>query len=122
MSAKTDQMYSDLVETIRAEVREEFMAALDGGGSTVTRRSAPTSRPAKMRKRPKGAKRGPEEIDDLIKSFMSHVKKHPGQRSEQIAEALGVTTKDLVLPVRKLLTDKAIKTQGQKRGTTYAAR
>ena len=46
---------------------------------------------------------------------------HEGLRIEQIHKELGTTTKDLALPIRKLIAEKRIKTKGQKRSTTYYA-
>lgn len=39
----------------------------------------------------------------------------------EIGAALGATTKDLRLPLQKLLADGKVKTKGQKRGTRYHA-
>ncbi len=71
--------------------------------------------------RAKGAKRSSGELDKLADSFHGFVAKHPGLRIEQINKQLGTTTKDLALPIRKLITDGAIKTKGEKRSTTYFA-
>jgi len=67
----------------------------------------------------KGQKRDPAVIAETGKRFVAFVAKHPGLRIEQINKQLGTTTKDLALPIRKLLADKAIKIKGQKRSTTY---
>jgi hypothetical protein len=50
------------------------------------------------------------------------IKKAPGARAEQLAEALGVGTKELALPIAKLFDDKSIKSTGQRRGTKYFPR
>jgi len=47
------------------------------------------------------------------------VKAHPGLRIEQINKELGTTTKDLALPIRKLISEAAITAKGEKRSTTY---
>ena len=47
--------------------------------------------------------------------------KHPGLRIEQINKQLGTTTKDLALPIRKLIAEGALKTKGEKRSTAYFA-
>ncbi len=71
------------------------------------------------RGRGKGAKRSAGELDKLADSFHAFVAKHPGLRIEQINKELGTTTKDLALPIRKLIADGALKTKGAKRSTTY---
>jgi hypothetical protein len=69
----------------------------------------------------RGAKRSSDELDKLADQFHSFVTKHPGMRIEQINKQLGTTTKDLALPIRKLVSEGALKTKGAKRSTTYFA-
>jgi hypothetical protein len=74
--------------------------------------------------RPRGGrsgKRTPEDLEALSEKFGSFVKANPGLRIEQINKQLGTTTKDLALPIRKLISDGTISTKGQKRSTTYFA-
>jgi predicted transcriptional regulator len=52
---------------------------------------------------------------------LGFIKSHPGLRIEEINRELGTTTKDLALPMRKLIAGKAIKTEGQRRATKYFA-
>ena len=72
--------------------------------------------------RGRGAKRSSGELDKLSEQFHAFVGKHPGLRIEQINKQLGTTTKDLALPIRKLIADGEIKTKGEKRSTTYFAK
>jgi len=67
----------------------------------------------------RGAKRTSADLEALSERFASYVKSNPGLRIEQINKQLGTTTKDLALPIRKLLADKVISAKGQKRSTTY---
>ena len=69
----------------------------------------------------RGGKRTSHELDRLADSFHGFVVKHPGLRIEQINKELGTNTKDLALPIRKLVADGAIKTKGEKRSTIYFA-
>ena len=71
------------------------------------------------RGRGRGAKRTGDELDRLADQFHSFVTKHPGLRIEQINKQLNTTTKDLALPIRKLISEGALKTKGTKRSTTY---
>jgi hypothetical protein len=66
-----------------------------------------------------GAKRTSSDLAELSQRFASFVKSHPGLRIEQINKELGTVTKDLALPIRKLLADGVIASKGQKRSTTY---
>ena len=76
---------------------------------------APVGRPRGGR----GAKRTAEDLESLSAKFASFVKTHPGLRIEQINKELGTTTKDLALPIRKLIAERMISAKGQKRSTTY---
>jgi hypothetical protein len=67
----------------------------------------------------RGAKRSSADLEALSERFASFVKANPGLRIEQINKQLGTTTKDLALPIRKLISDGLINVKGQKRSTTY---
>src|SRR5262245_11876095 len=71
--------------------------------------------------RGRGVKRTSNALDQLQDKFLSFVKDNPGLRIEQINKQLGTTTKDLALPIRKLIADGEIKAKGEKRSTTYFA-
>lgn len=66
-----------------------------------------------------GAKRSAADLDRLRADFVAFVGKHPGLRIEQINRELGTTTRDLALPIRKLIADGVIKTKGRRRSTAY---
>jgi predicted transcriptional regulator len=61
-------------------------------------------------------------LEALTEKLGAFIKKNPGQRIEQIGKALGTPTKELALPVKKLLAAKRIATRGQKRSTKYFPR
>jgi len=67
----------------------------------------------------RGAKRSPADLEALSEQFASFVKANPGLRIEQINKQLGTSTKDLALPIRKLISDGVVNAKGQKRSTTY---
>jgi len=67
----------------------------------------------------RGAKRSAADLEALSEQFASFVKASPGLRIEQINKQLGTTTKDLALPIRKLISEGVIGAKGQKRSTTY---
>jgi DNA-binding NtrC family response regulator len=81
-------------------------------------------RPAapKGQKRRAGEKRSPQILAQVTEQVFNHIKANAGQGVEQIAKALGTTTKELTLPIRKLLADKKITSKGQKRATRYFPR
>ena len=67
----------------------------------------------------RGAKRTAADLEALSEKFASFVKANPGLRIEQINKELGTTTKDLALPIRKLIAEGVISAKGKKRSTTY---
>ena len=69
----------------------------------------------------RGAKRTSADLEALSERFASFVKTNPGLRIEQINKQLGTTTKDLALPIRKLISEGVVNAKGQKRSTTYFA-
>ena len=69
----------------------------------------------------RGAKRSSADLEALSERFASFVKTNPGLRIEQINKQLGTTTKDLALPIRKLIASGMIAAKGKKRSTTYFA-
>ena len=71
------------------------------------------------RGRGKGIKRTSDELEDLSDKFVEYVKGNPGLRIEQINKTLGTSTKDLQLPIRKLIAEGVVKVKGQKRSTQY---
>jgi hypothetical protein len=90
-------------------------AGVSGATAAVTVGMTRAGRPRGGR----GAKRTAADLESLSENVASFVKAHPGLRIEQINKELGTTTKDLALPMRKLIADKVISTKGQKRSTTY---
>ena len=94
-------------------VTEVFGSA--GAGGRRGRGSAVGGAP----RREKGEKRSPQALSQLVGRLLTEIKAKPGLRMEQIAKALGSTTKDLALPAKKLLAEKKIKTKGERRATKY---
>lgn len=69
--------------------------------------------------RPRGQKRAPEDLEQLVNQLLAAIKATPGQRMEQIAKGMKTTTQELALPAKKLLAEKKIKTKGERRATKY---
>jgi len=132
--ASIDQQIRDridlFVNELSALVRE---AALESVKGALTDEQMGRSRRTPGRPRRLGAgsldgsgrrssKRTPEMLDQLKENLLEIITLNPGQRMEELGRLLDVPTKELTLPVKKLLSDKKVKTKGQKRATTYWAK
>lgn len=108
-----DNFVSQVTELARLAAMESIENALGrtrgrGAGISTVRLS-----------RGRGAKRTADELAKLGDQFAAYVAKNPGQRIEQINKQLGTTTKDLQLPIRKMIADGILKVKGKKRSTQY---
>lgn len=81
--------------------------------------AAPAAPAAAAPKRKAGQKRSPDEIVKTTGELLTYITKNSGQRIEEIAKGVGHSTKELTLPVKKLLNDKKIVAKGEKRATRY---
>lgn len=66
-----------------------------------------------------GGRRSADQIDATCQALLGEIGANPGQRIEQIGSAIGMRTKDLALPIRKLIAQKQVRTEGQRRATRY---
>lgn len=96
-------------------------ATRGGASSVVAAAAASLGSIGRPRGGSRGGKRTSADLEALSERFGSFVKANPGLRIEQINKQLGTTTKDLALPIRKLISEGVISTKGQKRSTTYFA-
>jgi len=127
ISKLVDDFVAQVSALARRAAMETLESALGGNGAVAKRRGRPpggSSVVAAMpgmpaSRRAKGAKRASDEIEQTKSRLYDFIKSNPGQRVEQINKALGTTTKDLALPIKKLIADKAVRTEGEKRATAY---
>ncbi len=136
MATDFDSQMKALIQVFTQEltdlVREAAMATLREalGESQPRRGRARTAAPLVLSPLPLKArpsrgtriKRTPDELQGLSSTLLEYVTKNPGQRIEAIAAGLGISTKELNLPAKKLLADKQLKTKGHKRATEYFAK
>ena|SRR5665647_638154 len=117
---RIEALSREYVERLQEIARDELLHVLGGQGRG---RASTSSRSKKLAAngagRARGAKRDTSELDKLGEKFLSFVSKHPGLRIEQINAELGTGTKNLALPIKKLLAAKAVRTTGTRRATKY---
>lgn len=137
LKSRVDSFVADLSALIKKAALEAVSNALKEGSSGGASKAAgakkrgPAPAPAKAAKAPKaapaaaaakrkaGQKRSPDEIAKTTDKLLQYITKNSGQRIEEIAKGVGSSTKELTLPVKKLLNDKKITAKGEKRATRY---
>lgn len=131
MNNELHDLVTNFIADLQALWQRQALAALTGPSIPVNGRSNGRSHgrsngssngSSNGHSRAKGEKRSPEEMEATASKLLAYVDKNPGLRIEQINKAIGTTTKDLQLPIRKLIADSALKTKGEKRSTTYFAK
>lgn len=114
-----DQFVEELSALVRQAAVDSVAAAL--GGAAPARRRGP-GRPRKAAsKRGKRTRRSAGSLDAAAAKVLSHIKANPGSGVTGIAAALRTSSKNLRLPIQKLLEERAVRTTGQRRGTKYHA-
>lgn len=109
-----------LKDLIQRAALESVQAALNGGNPPPRGSKRPFAAAAPQPYET-GSKRTPTELAALIKRLHSHIAKNPGLRIEKIGDNLGIPTRALVLPVKRLISQRKLATKGQKRATVYFA-
>jgi hypothetical protein len=126
--SRVEEFVDELSSLIRQSAMDTVAQVLGGGvgDGRRGRRGAGAARgasaEARGRARAKGAKRSQDELERLTGRLLTYVKANAGQRIEQIAKGMSVSTRELNLPAKKLLANKSIRTKGQKRATQYFPR
>jgi|SRR5690349_14463338 len=134
MANNIQQRIEDRVQTFVREVSElvrtaamEAVADALGGtrSSGGARRGRPPGSKNKGSSGARGGKRGKrtsEQVDAMAAKIFEHVKKNPGANVVGMAKAFSLKSKDLTLPIGKLMAAKKLKTTGRRRGTKYHVR
>lgn len=116
---------AEIAELARQQAFETLSSALASGqgrGRGRPRKNglplAPPGRGGRGRDR-SGNRRSPDEIDRASQSLLAEIQANPGLRVEQIGRTLGAATKELTLPLKKLLSQRVVRSEGQRRATRY---
>ncbi|HUR26896.1 MAG TPA: hypothetical protein VM509_01810 [Planctomycetota bacterium] len=127
IEARVQAFVREVSELVRASavgaVAEALGSSTVGGGSRRGRPAGSKNKSAPAASR--GGKRGKrttEQVDAMASRIFDHVKKNPGANVEGMAKAFGMKSKELTLPISKLMSTKKLKTTGQRRGTKYHVR
>ena len=112
---------SNLVKTSTLQAVHGALGAAMGNGVSATI-AAPSRGPGRPRKGDKRGKRTTEDVLKTADAVLAYVTENNGQRLEEISRGLSISTKNLKLPVAKLMEGKKLRTKGAKRGMRYFAR
>lgn len=124
LNAQIEARSRAFVDDITSILRESVLQALGRGelGFRVPAVTAPRMRAAKAPRSnqlAKGEKRSPMLIEKTQDRLYSAIIEKPGQGIEQIAKRMGCTTRELNLPMKKLIASELVRAEGEKRATKY---
>lgn len=122
INTETDSALQALRAAMRAQLLEEISIALGesiSGSTPEPKRPMRKTNGVSVKHSATGVKRSPEYLENLTRKLGDNIRKTPGQRIEMIAKDMGVSTKELTLPVKKLMASKMVRSKGQKRATAY---
>ncbi|HWN70875.1 MAG TPA: hypothetical protein VNM90_24705 [Haliangium sp.] len=110
---------TEITELAKKAAYETLSAALTQGVPARSgARDAGLGSALRLRSR-KGGKRSPDEIAATADRLLQYIRENPGQRMESIATAMSSSTRELALPIKRLVRNRQIQVEGQKRATSY---
>jgi hypothetical protein len=126
LQSQLHDMASSFVEAVLQAVRSVPLQELQRSASTNARNEtvgAPVGAPnRRSRSSRRLARRSSEDIEKQLARVVTLVKaQKAGLRAEQIRAKLGMQSKEMPRVLKEGLTNKALKSKGQRRATTYFA-
>jgi hypothetical protein len=116
-----------LLAAIRGASLEEILEVAPSGprragARVIPARSARSAKPARS-STGRLARRSPAQIAKALQEVVALVRTNKGgRRAEQIRQALGMEAKEMPRILKEGVAKKVLKSSGEKRATTYAAR
>ncbi|MGE0327147.1 MAG: DNA-binding protein [Polyangiaceae bacterium] len=116
----TDLIHQSILDNVQTVLGQALPAAprRPGRPKAITATAAGT--PAKKAGK-RGGKRTAAELNEMAEKLVEFVRSNPGTSIEEIGKGIAIPTKELALPVKKLLAEGRLKKKGQKRATRYSA-
>ncbi len=122
---RVDAFVGEISELVRLAALDTLSGALGANGNS----SRPTVSSLQRRNQAalyatnlqRGGKRTAREIEAMTDEIYKYIQQNPGLGVEQISMGLGQPSKDLTLPIKKLIATGKLSTKGQKRATKYFA-
>ncbi len=113
LQALVDDFVAELSDLAKRIAIEQLKTAF-GTGAQPAAPLASTSPPRAGR-----ARRGHREIEALRDKLLASIAEQPGRRAEDINTALGTSTPQIAQPLRQLVAEQLVRTEGTRRGTRY---
>jgi hypothetical protein len=108
---------ADLGELAKQIALEQLKTAFGSVKLAPLPLSSPTSPSGSARSG--RSRRGQREIEALRSKLLAVISDNPGCRAEEINGALGTRTPQIAQPLRRLVADRLVRTEGARRGTKY---
>jgi hypothetical protein len=105
---------ADMSELVRRVAFESVSRVLAGEPAI-----SPAKAPYRLVAPRTNAKRTRAQIERTVAALERHIRSTPGRRMEELSGDLGLTSRELMLPVQRLLRAGRIRTEGHKRATRY---
>ena len=118
LQERIEAFATDVTSILKDAVADAVAEAL---GARHARSTAGRAEARRGTKRDKAGRRTRAQVQREADALLREVKRKSGQRMEQIAKNLRVSTKALALPMQALLKAKKVKKTGVARGTMYRA-
>ena len=128
IQALVDNFIADLSDLAKRIAIEQLRAAFGVGAKLAGTKLAPLPMPApsapaparagRGRRGPRG-QRGHVDIEALRGKLVAAITEQPGRRAEDISAALGTKTAEIAPPLRRLVAERLVRTEGARRGTRY---
>ncbi|HEX3475121.1 MAG TPA: hypothetical protein VHT91_08770 [Kofleriaceae bacterium] len=130
IQALIDSFVADLGELAKQIALEQLKTAF--GSVKLAPLPPPSSYSSKASSAPSGSsgsaaarrgrgRRAQHEIEALRNKLLTVISDNPGCRAEDINSALGTRTPQIAQPLRRLVADRLVRTEGARRGTRYFA-
>ena len=116
LQALVDDFVAELSDLAKRIAIEQLKTAFGTGAQRADVPFASTPPPRAGRTR-----RGHREIEALRDKLLAVIAEQPGRRAEDINLALGTSTPQIAQPLRHLVAEHLVRTEGTRRGTRYFA-
>jgi hypothetical protein len=111
---------SALEAVVGAHAAAPIRRTLAADGVAPRQRSAASRMPRAVASRRR--RRSPENLARLTRALDAYIRKNKGLGIEAIGKAMGASTRELALPMKKLLAERRVATRGARRATRYYPR